>query len=71
MNDDLRKLIEEYKEKGKLNILNKDEKFSNTKYDNLIVQFSKKYSVDPALVKIMMYQESKFNPRARSGGRAR
>lgn len=71
LNDDLRKLIEEYKEKGKLNILNKDEKFSNTKYDNLIVQFSKKYSVDPALVKIMMYQESKFNPRARSGGRAR
>jgi soluble lytic murein transglycosylase-like protein len=55
----------------KLNILNKDQRFNNTKYDNLIIQFCKKYSdkrhVDPALIKILMYKESKFDPKARSG----
>ena len=54
-----------------LNVLNQDERFNNTKYDNYIVQFCKEYSnnykVDPALIKIMMYKESKFNPKARSG----
>lgn len=59
----------------KLNILNKDEKFKNTEYDNLIVQFSKKYSenekVDPALIKILMYKESRFNPKAHSGAGAK
>ncbi|MBO7505608.1 transglycosylase SLT domain-containing protein [bacterium] len=58
------------KENNKLNILNKDERFKNTKYDNLIVQFSKKYSnnhkIDPALIKIIVRKESKFNPNARS-----
>lgn len=74
-NWELQSLIKEYKEKGKLNILNKDERFSNTKYDNFIVQFSKKYSsnydVDPALIKILMYKESRFNPRAGSNKKAR
>lgn len=66
----LQNLINDMKENNKLNILNKDERFKNTKYDNLIVQFSKKYSnnhkIDPALIKIIVRKESKFNPNARS-----
>jgi len=70
LNDQLRNIIKERNEKGKLNILNMDEKFSITKYDELIIQLSKKYSeqekVDPALIKIIMQRESRFKPNARS-----
>ena len=77
-NKDLQDLVKEKKvnnEYIKLNILNKDQRFNNTKYDNLIIQFCKKYSdkrhVDPALIKILMYKESKFDPKARSGAWAK
>ena len=75
LNRELQNIIKANKENWKLNILNQDERFNNTKYDNYIVQFSKEYSknykVDPALIKIMMYKESKFNPKARSGAWAK
>lgn len=75
LNKELQDIVKIKKEWGKLNILNQDERFNNTKYDNYIVQFSKEYSknykVDPALIKIMMYKESKFDPKARSGAWAK
>ena len=75
LNWELQSLIKTKKEGWKLNVLNKDERFNNTKYDNFIVQFSKEYSknynIDPVLIKIMMYKESKFDPKARSGAGAK
>lgn len=75
LNTTLQRLIKEKKENGKLNTLNLDERFNNTKYDNYIVQYAKQYSenykVDPALIKIIMYKESRFNPKARSGAWAK
>jgi sulfur relay (sulfurtransferase) DsrC/TusE family protein len=74
-NSELKKLIEKKWNNNKLNVLNKDERFSITKYDNLIVYFSNKYStnqkIDPALIKIIIYKESRFNPLARSGAWAK
>ena len=66
-NGKFRELLKQIKENGKLNTLNEDPEFKNTNFDNYIVQFSKKYSdnhkVDPALIKLIMKQESRFNPR--------
>ena len=39
-------------------------------YQNLIVKYSIKYNVDPALVAAVILQESRFNPKARSGAGA-
>jgi soluble lytic murein transglycosylase len=36
------------------------------RYDSMIVQVANKYSLDPALVKAVIYEESFFNPRAQS-----
>ena len=67
VNGKFKEMIKEIKETGKLNVLNEDPAYKNTKYDDYIVQFAKKYSdnhkVDPALIKLIMKQESRFNPR--------
>ena len=77
LNDNLRKIVEEYKEDGKLKSLNKQDPYNkNKKYDEIIIKYSKEYSdskhkIDPALIKIIMNKESKFNPKARSGAGAK
>jgi soluble lytic murein transglycosylase len=40
------------------------------RYDELIVQVAQKYSLDPALVKAIVYEESFFNPEAHSSQNA-
>ena len=40
------------------------------RYDDLIVTIARKYTLDPALVKAIIYEESFFNPRARSSQNA-
>jgi soluble lytic murein transglycosylase len=40
------------------------------RYDDLIVETAGKYGLDPALVKSIIYEESFFNPRARSSQNA-
>ncbi|HYP29170.1 MAG TPA: lytic transglycosylase domain-containing protein [Blastocatellia bacterium] len=40
------------------------------RYDGLIVETAAKYGLDPALVKSIIYEESFFNPRARSSQNA-
>ncbi|HVF90304.1 MAG TPA: lytic transglycosylase domain-containing protein [Blastocatellia bacterium] len=40
------------------------------RYDDLIVKTAGKYGLDPALVKSIIYEESFFNPRARSSQNA-
>jgi soluble lytic murein transglycosylase-like protein len=59
--------VKEYKENGKLRTLNQESPFrENKKYDEYIIKYSKEYSndykIDPALIKIMMKQESRFKP---------
>jgi soluble lytic murein transglycosylase len=39
-------------------------------YANFIVKYSKQYSVDPALVAAVIFQESRFNPKSVSGAGA-
>lgn len=74
-NLEFKKIIKEWKENGRLNILNQDPEFQNTKYDKLIIQLSNKYSnnykIDPALIKIIMHKESRFDPKAHSGAWAK
>ena len=36
------------------------------KYENWIIQYSKKYNIDPALLAAVILQESRFNPKATS-----
>jgi soluble lytic murein transglycosylase len=40
------------------------------RFDSLIVEVSQKYSLDPALVKALIYEESFFNPKAQSAQNA-
>ncbi|MCI0487144.1 MAG: lytic transglycosylase domain-containing protein [Blastocatellia bacterium] len=40
------------------------------RYDDLIVTVARKHNLDPALVKAVIYEESFFNPRARSSQNA-
>lgn len=70
-NKELQDLVKEYKENGKLRTLNQESPFrENKKYDKYIIKYSKEYSndykIDPALIKIMMKQESRFKPWASS-----
>lgn len=71
LNFELQKMIQESKKSWKMNLLNKLDFYDeNTQYDKLIIEYSKQYSgdyeIDPALIKIMMYTESRFNPNAHS-----
>jgi soluble lytic murein transglycosylase len=40
------------------------------RYDNLIIEIARKYKLDPALVKSVIYAESYFDPKARSSQNA-
>ena len=68
INGKFKEMIKELKETGKLNALNEDPEYKNTRFDDYIVQFSKKYSdkykIDPAIIKLIMKVESWFNSRA-------
>ncbi len=46
-------------------------KNDSKKYDKLIKKYAKKYGVDPNLVKAVIWQESKFDPQAKSGANAK
>ena len=55
------------KEYAKMRTQNKAITFGgNTKYDDIINQYSFQYGVDPLLIKSIIRQESGFNPKARS-----
>lgn len=41
------------------------ERHKEHRYDSKIVQLSQRYSVDPALVKAVVWRESRFNPKVR------
>jgi soluble lytic murein transglycosylase len=41
------------------------EKHKEQRYDSLILQTARRYHVDPALVKAVVWRESKFNPKVR------